>query len=81
MNREEIEKIIAKYRKKAEANYGNDKHYYYNRIADHIEDNFDLFEECDFYESEEDLLNDFETVESEIDAQWDAMYPEGNDDD
>jgi len=41
----------------------------------------ELFEEDEFYETKEDLLDSFKQAESADDAQWDSMFPEGDDDD
>ena len=81
MQKQDLNSIIAKYRKLAGSSYDDDKIYRYERFADHVEDNFQLFEEDDYYETEEDLLDDFNEQESEIDAQWENMFSEGDDDD
>jgi hypothetical protein len=81
MQKQEIAKIINKYRNFAHSSDDEEKSHHYEQFADYVEDNFDLFEENDFYETEEDLFDSFQQAESEIDAQWDSMFPEGDDDD
>jgi len=81
MQREEIEKIIAKYRKLANASFDDDKIYQYERFADFVEDNIEIYEDDEYCETEEYLIDNFNEVEAEVDAQWDAMFPEGDDDD
>ena len=81
MQKQELEAIIAKYRKLAGSTIDGEKAAQYDLFARHVENNFELFEEDDYYEAEEDLLNDFNEQESEIDAQWESMFPEGDDDD
>jgi len=81
MNKEEIEKVIKKYRKLAGSTFDNEKTHHYEHFADYIEENIENFEEDDYYDSEEDLLDAYHEVESEINAQWDTMFPENDDDD
>ena len=81
MQKEEIEKVIAKYRKKAGSIYDDEKSRQYEDFADYIEDNIEMYEENERYETEEDLLDDYHEVEAETDAQWESMFPEGDDDD
>ena len=81
MQKEEIEGIIAKYRKLAGSGCDDDSMYQYERFANYVEGNFKLFEEDDYYETEEDLLDDFKEAELEIDAQWESMFPHGDEDD
>ena len=81
MQREEIEKIIAKYRKLANASFDDDKIYQYERFADFVEDNIEIYEDDEYCETEEHLIDNFNEVEAEVDSQWDAMFPEGDDDD
>ena len=81
MQKQEIEGIIAKYRKLVNASRDDDEIYQYERFANYVEENFNLFEEDDYYETEKDLITDFKEAELEIDAQWESMFPEGDDDD
>ena len=81
MQKQDLNSIIAKYRKLAGSSCDDEKLYRYERFVDHVENNFQLFEEDEYYETEEDLLNDFIEQEAEIDAQWENMFPEGRDDD
>ena len=79
MHRKQIIKIITKYRNLSTSCYDDED--FFGRFADYIEDNMELFDENEFYETEEDLLESFKQAGSEDDAQWDSMFPEGDDDD
>ena len=81
MQREEIEGIISKYRKLANASWDEEKIFQYERFADFVEENIEYFEDEDYYETEKYLIEYFNEVESEVDAQWNNMFPEGDDDD
>ncbi|MDR2970683.1 MAG: hypothetical protein LBU83_01960 [Bacteroidales bacterium] len=80
MQKEEIEAIIAKYQNLA-GTTDDEKAAQYERFAGYIEENITIFEDDDYYETEEDLLDDFNAAVAEIDAQWEAMFPEGDEDD
>jgi len=79
MQRKEIIKIITKYRNLSTSSCDDED--FFGRFSDYIEDYMELFEEDEFYETEEDLLDSFKRADSEDDAQWDSMFPEGDDDD
>ena len=79
MQRQKLEKIIAKYRNLVDPSYNEEKMYQYERFADSVEDNIEIYED-DRFETEQDLFDDFNEVEAEVDAQWEAMYPKGDDD-
>ena len=81
MEVEKIERIIAKYRKLAESSYDDEKIYLYERFADYIEENRDIFIEDDFIETEEELMDNYKEAEAEFESQWEAMFPEGDEDD
>jgi hypothetical protein len=81
MQKEAIENIITKYRNLADSTDDGEKADKYSRFVWFIEENIELFEEDESYETEEDLLEDFKEVELETDVQLDAMFPEGDDDD
>jgi hypothetical protein len=82
MEKEQINSIIAKYRKLSGSAYGRDEYkaWKYDHFADYIEDNKDLYED-DYYEAEEDLLTDYNEANAEVDDEWEMMFPEGDDDD
>jgi hypothetical protein len=82
MKKEQIQAIAEKYRKLACKIEPDDeeKAYEYERFADFIEDNIDIYDDDD-YESEADLLTDYNESEAEVDAQWDNIFPEGDEDD
>ena len=73
MKKEEIEDLIAKYRKKSsqELRYGADKCAYFERVADNIEDNLHIYIDDDFYKTEEDILDDVNEGFAEIDDFYD----------
>ena len=82
MTGEEITEIIEKYRKLAQTTerFNGERAHNYERFADYLEDN-NHFVDDDYYETEEDLLEEFKEVESDMGAQWDNWFPEGDDDD
>jgi len=82
MNKEQINLIIAKYRKLSASieSRNEEKAYQYERFADFIKENLEQYED-DSYETEEDLLDDFNEAEAEEDVQWNAMFPDGDEDD
>ena len=82
MQRYQIQEIITKYRKLAGTSY--DEENKYERFADFIEDNIEIYEDDEdgeYCDTEKNLLERFKEAEDEIDAQWAAMFPEGDDDD
>ena len=68
MNRTEIDKIIEKYRDNSEREdkYGYDKCAYFERVAGQIEDNILTYED-DFFETEEDIIDDVKESFAEVD--------------
>jgi hypothetical protein len=80
MTHEEILEISAKYRRLASSTEDIEKSSKYERFADFIEDNDYIFED-NYYETEEELLESFKEAEAEIDAQWENMFSEGDEDD
>jgi hypothetical protein len=81
MQKETIDNIITKYRALADSTDDGEKADKYSRFVWFIEENIELFEEDESYETEDDLLDYFKEVELEPDAQRDAMFSEGDDDD
>lgn len=82
MTKEEITEIIEKYQELAGSTeyFNEEKAIFYDRFADYLKNN-DHFEDDDYYETEEDLIEEFREVESDIDGQWEHWFPEGDDDD
>ena len=72
MEREQIESIIEKYKRKSsqERRYGPDKCFFFERVADQIEDNIDEYLD-DSYETEDDILFNVKEVIMEIDDIYD----------
>lgn len=70
MEREQIEEIIEKYQRKSsqERRYGADKCFFFERIADFIEDNIDEYLD---YDSEDDILFNVKEAFEEIDDFYD----------
>ena len=60
MTKEEIQEIIAKYRRKSdqEQKYGADKCAMFDRIADQLEQDVELYVDDDFYQSEKEIIDD-----------------------
>ena len=80
MKKQDLESIIAKYRKFAGSLLNDEEASEYYRFADYVEDYLEQFEDHEFYETEEDLLRDFNEAESEIDPLWEDLYPIDDDD-
>ena len=81
MTKEEIQEIIAKYRRKSnqELKYGADKCAMFDRIADQLEDNIEMYVDDDYYKSEreiiEDILESFDEIDSFIDKEdWENEF-------
>jgi len=72
MEREQIEEIIEKYKRKSsqERRYGPDKCYFFEQVADFIEDN--IYEYIDnSYETEDEILFNVKEVFQEVDDFYD----------
>jgi hypothetical protein len=81
MQREEIERIIAKYKKYGTSSIIDDQDSLgYDHFVDYISDNKYLYEE-DYYETESDLWDDYNEANAEVDATWKSMFPNEDDDD
>ena len=72
MEREQIESIIEKYKRKSsqELRYGPEKCFFFEQVADQIEDNIDEYLD-DSYETEDDILFNVKEVFMEIDDFYD----------
>ena len=72
MNRKQIDELIEKYRKLStqELKYGEEKCAYYDRLAGQIEESFDEYLD-DFYETEEDIVNDIKEQFADVDGDYD----------
>lgn len=59
MEKEQIEKIIEKFKRMSEESYkyGDEKCAYYERVAGQIEDNIYIYED-DSFETEQDIIDD-----------------------
>ena len=73
MTKEEIQEIIAKYRRKSgqELKYGADKCALFDRIADQLEDNIEMYVDDDYYKSEREIIEDIMESFDEIDSFFD----------
>ena len=60
MTKEEIQEIVAKYRRMSdqELKYGADKCALFDRIADQLEQDVELYVDDDFYQSEKEIIDD-----------------------
>lgn len=69
MTKEEIQEIVAKYRRKSdqELKYGADKCALFDRIADQLEHDIDLYVEDDCYQSEKEIIDDIVELFDEYD--------------
>ena len=73
MTIEEIQEIVAKYRRKSgqELKYGADKCALFDRIADQLEQDIDLYVDDDFYQSEKEIIDDIVELLDEYDRFFD----------
>lgn len=80
MKKENIETIIEKIKKMSgqERKYGADKCAFYERVAGQIEDNIDIYED-DYYETEEDIIDDVKESFVQVDDFYDEEYYENMD--
>lgn len=71
MERSKIQAIIDKYQKRSEQGYryGDEKCAFYERVAEQIEDNIDIYEN-DLFETEKDILDSVKEDFAEVD-EWD----------
>ena len=69
MTKEEIQEIIAKYRRKSdqEQKYGADKCAMYDRIADQLKQGIDLYVDDDYFQSEKEIIDDIVELFDEYD--------------
>lgn len=60
MTKEEIQEIVAKYRRMSdqELKYGADKCAMYDRIADQLEQDIDMYVDNDYFKSEKEIIDD-----------------------
>jgi hypothetical protein len=60
MTKEEIQEIVAKYRRMSdqELKYGADKCAMFDRIADQLEQDIDLYVNDDYFQSEKEIIDD-----------------------
>ena len=73
MEKEKIETIIEKFKRMSgqERKYGADKCAFFERIAGQIEDNIDIYED-DYYETEEDIIDDVKESFAQVDDFYDG---------
>lgn len=73
MNRKELENIIKKYRGMSSKAYphNEEKAAYYERIANHLEDNIDDYIDSEYFTTEDDVINDIKELFSELDGFYD----------
>ena len=73
MTKNEILQIVEKYRSmsKQEYKYGADKCALFDRIADQLDNNIEIYADDDYYESEKDIIDDIKEVFDEIDNYFD----------
>ena len=73
MTKEEIQEIVAKYRRKSGQGlkYGADKCALFDRIADQLEDNIEMYVDDDYYKSEREIIEDIMESFDEIDSFFD----------
>ena len=69
MTNEEIQHIVAKYRKRSnqEQKYSFNKRAEFNRIADQLEQDIDLYVDDELYQSEKEIIDDICELFNEFD--------------
>ena len=74
MTKEEIQEIIAKYRRKSdqELKYGADKCAMFDRIADQLEQDIDMYIDDDYFPSEKEIIDDIVELFDEYDRNFDV---------
>ena len=74
MTEEEIQEIIAKYRRKSdqELKYGADKCAMFDRIADQLEQDIDMYIDDDYFPSEKEIIDDIVELFDEYDRNFDV---------
>jgi hypothetical protein len=84
MTEETLDGIIVKYRRllsAAETQCNEEKAERYESFLDMLENYRDEYLEDDYYEDENDLWHDYNKMVGEIDAQWNTMFPDGDEND
>ena len=73
MTKEEIQEIVAKYRQMSdqELKYGPDKCAMFDRIADQLEQDIDLYVDDDCFQSEKEIVDDIIDLFDEYDSFFD----------
>ena len=73
MKKENIETIIEKFKRMSgqERKYGANKCAFFERVAGQIEDNIDIYED-DYYETEEDIIDDVKESFAQVDDFYDG---------
>ena len=73
MTKEEIQEIIAKYRRMSdqELKYGADKCAMFDRIADQLEQDIDMYVDDDYFQSEKEIIEDIRELFGEHDSYFD----------
>lgn len=80
MKKEQLEAIVKDCRRKGEqfSRYSEEKGGFYDRLADQIEANFDIYLDDD-YETEEDVIEDAKATIEEFDGMVDIMFDRDED--
>lgn len=73
MTKEEIQEIVAKYRRMSdqELKYGADKCALFDRIADQLEHDIDLYVDDDYFQSEKEIVDEIIELFNECDSYFD----------
>ncbi|MDR2972021.1 MAG: hypothetical protein LBU83_08855 [Bacteroidales bacterium] len=79
MQKTKIKSIIEKYKELADFSRNETKIYQYIRFAEYLDENIDLLEDDENYNSEEDFLALFNKKEAKVDDLWKPMLQVGDD--
>ena len=73
MTKEEIQEIVAKYRRMSdqEQKYGADKCAMFDRIADQLEQDIDMYVDDDYFQSEKEIIEDIVELFEDYDRYFD----------
>lgn len=70
MTKDELLEVVAKYRRMSdkEMKYGADKCALFDRIADQLEDNIEMYVDDDYFQSEKEIIDDIRESFDEFDS-------------
>ena len=72
MTKDELLEVVAKYRRMSdkEMKYGADKCALFDRIADQLEDDIEMYVDDDYFQSEREIIEDITGLFDEYDSSF-----------